>query len=308
MKSFLKAAAVTEELSLITWEPIDLPDYGEMENHNYEDQVRDLFQLTGKDKAISDGLESGIASNPDDVDQTVIWQPDDLANLPALDTEIKNVKNFSCTGEEILKEIVPPDKYQEKIDEAKRIADEIIAQAERNAAEIILQTQKNAELEMAEAYRQGWERAKAETQSILQGAGAITEEVYQWRDNILAASEKEVLTMVKDIAVAVFGSGVELDDAGLQANFNRVLENTKTLGEIKILVNSQDAAVLDPSWCEIQSTTYGNKIQIVPCEEITRGGCYIQGTYGTVDARVETGLSSVFEKLDEEVNTTENEQ
>lgn len=307
MKSFSKAAVVTDELNLMTWEPADLSDYSDMVNNHYENQIRDLFQITDKNETLTNESESGIASNLNDSGQMEIWQPVDLASLPVMDTGNRNIKNFSHNGEEYSGDIEIPDKNQERINEAKRIAGEIIAQAEQKAAEIILQAQKDAEQIKAEAYRQGWDRAEAETRSILQGANAITEEVYQWRDKILAASEDEVLNMIKDIAVAVFGNGVELDDAGLQTNFNRALENTKTLGEIKILVNSQDAAVLDPSWCEIQSATYGNKIQIVPCEEITRGGCFIQGTYGTVDARVETGLSTVFEKLDEEVTTTENE-
>jgi flagellar biosynthesis/type III secretory pathway protein FliH len=97
----------------------------------------------------------------------------------------------------------------------------------------------------------------------------------------------------------MFGDGVKLDEMALQMNLNRVLENAKSLGNVRIFLNPSDAIRLDPSWKDYQGMLTGNKVIIVPSEGIKPGGCFVQGETGSIDARVEAQMTNALGVFDQ---------
>ncbi len=111
---------------------------------------------------------------------------------------------------------------------------------------------------------------------------------------------EQVLTgILKEIAEIMFGEGVNLDANALQVNLNRIMESAQRLGDLNIFLNPQDANLLDPSWSDYQLLITGNKVRVVPSEKILPGGCFIKGSTGSVDARVETQLAAVQNTIEE---------
>ncbi|MEN4010550.1 MAG: FliH/SctL family protein [Chloroflexota bacterium] len=180
------------------------------------------------------------------------------------------------------------------LEEARSQAQELIRQAEEQAGTVRLKAADEMEAMRQAGYRDGMERAQAEMAAALQACADLVAEAHAWQANLASTSEEIVLEMIREMAKAVFGEGVALDEQALQMNLNRVVENASALGDLKIYLHPLDAARLDPAWKEYQSLVLGSKVQIIPAEGITRGGCYIQGQMGAVDARVETQMRNVL--------------
>lgn len=181
------------------------------------------------------------------------------------------------------------------LENARAQATEVMLQAQRTADELISDARKEIAAARDAAYREGIEAAHNEAVSWLQAAQAVVEEAKAWKEQLVDQSAPLIIEMVVEIARKLFGDGVALSDHALQLNLNRVLTNAKSLGDLIIYLNPQDAATLDSAWRDMRSMTTGSRVRILPAEEITRGGCYIQGQMGAIDARVETQMRTVLD-------------
>ncbi len=181
--------------------------------------------------------------------------------------------------------------------EAQQRAVEIIHQAEAQAAILLQHAQAQAEGITRQAYDQGVSEAHAETAELLRVANTLVAEVEAWRENQFAQNEIMLLRMVIEIAQTIFGDGLPLDPETLGQTFSRALAEAKILGNLRIYLHPDDAAVLNPHWLQRQTAMSGQQIELVPSDIIKRGGCYIEGQYGSVDARVETQFHLVEETL-----------
>lgn len=230
------------------------------------------------------------------------WAPGELARMSAVKLEQERPEK--------------PDREEEARASAQTLLAEaentaanlLLAQAQAQQTEILREAQRVADQMVAEArqeiedarqaaYQKGQEAALAEAASYLQAAHQVVEEVHAWQAALVQQSAPALLGVAREIAEKLFGEGVALDNQALQQNLNRLLTNAKILGDIIIYLNPQDAMTLDSAWREIRSKIAGNRIQIVPSETITRGGCFIEGQLGSVDARVETQLQAVLDTL-----------
>ena len=66
---------------------------------------------------------------------------------------------------------------------------------------------------------------------------------------------------------------------------------------MKIFTNPEDAALLSTAWRDLQVSLLGCEVKIISNQEILRGGCYIEGQLGAVDARVQTRLAAIDDAL-----------
>ena len=189
------------------------------------------------------------------------------------------------------------------LEEGKREAQRIIEQATSQANEIIRKAGEQAIQIAYQAYKDGFaegkEKAEEEAERLLNMARLVLEEAYLWRQEVLSKSERSVIDLVKDIAVKMFGEGIALDPAVLKKAFEKALSEAKTLGYLRLHLHPDDAAALEPIWLKNQMMVVGQQIDLVPDEEIRRGGCFIEGQFGTVDARVETQLKVILDRLSE---------
>lgn len=186
---------------------------------------------------------------------------------------------------------------------ARAEADEIILEAQRAADSSVSQALEEIEQLKQDAIQQGLQQGlnelRQELGTLLGASRLMVDEVQEWKKSLLAQGEQVIVTMVKDIAQTMFSEGVQLDGQALQMNLNRVMESAQGLGDLNIFLNPRDARLLDPSWSEYQLLISGDRIKVIPSENITQGGCFVKGSMGTVDARVETQLAAVLKTFDE---------
>jgi flagellar assembly protein FliH len=174
--------------------------------------------------------------------------------------------------------------------EARRIraeADQVLADA-RVEAEAVRET----------ARAEGRQLAEEEMRGNLAAVQAVLTETEAWRGRMIADSETIVLTLVRDIARAVFGDGKALEDDVLRGAFERAMVEARAIGNLRIHVHPDDAMALGSDWWQQQQSALGGqRMELVASESVLRGGCFIEGEYGSVDARVESQLKTALQAL-----------
>jgi flagellar assembly protein FliH len=178
----------------------------------------------------------------------------------------------------------------EILQNAQERAARIVADADESGRAVQEQAQKTAAETTRNAHEEGLAAANAQTSDLLHTAEAIVEEVQSWRETQFAQGEMMMLRLVIEIAQSIFGEGLPLDPDALGQAFSRAFSEAKTLGDLRIYVHPEDAAALGPHWSQMQSSLSGQRIELVSSDIIKRGGCFVEGQYGSVDARVETQL------------------
>lgn len=313
MKSSSKSLRCDASMALPAWQPVDLVTVTPAAPQDVQrEQFLALFGRQNGSEAKQREKEMQSPLFPVEIGKKfATWVPDEFNWAPPfmasnewmfIDEPTVTSKPFEDTHR------ISLDKAEKEAIEILRKArtqtEEMILEAERSADETLLQAQAEVEALKKEAYEQGWTEARREAETVLSAAQSVLQEVRAWQNALLAQSEKTMIEMVKEISNVMFGEGAALDSQTLRTNFDRILDNARTLGDLKIFLNPGDASVLDPSWREAQELITGNKVQIIPSENIKRGGCFVQGHMGTVDARVEVQLQTLLAAFEEpeEVN------
>lgn len=174
---------------------------------------------------------------------------------------------------------------------------QILEQARAEAAELLRVAQSQSAAVTAQARQAGLEAAEAETSQMLITAQGVLHEMNAWKRNLLESHEQFVLALVAEVNRALFGAGLNFDANTLHAAFERALAEARPLGDLRIHLHPDDAALLGSHWPEQQAAHLGQKLELVPDAHIRRGGCLVQGEHGSVDARLETQLQTAMEAL-----------
>lgn len=191
---------------------------------------------------------------------------------------------------------------------AADLATQLITDARRQADDIIRQAEQQAKSIQEQAYQDGWNTSMGELQGHFATAKSLVQETIAWRDELMSQSEPIILELVRNVAQKLFGEGFVLDSETLQSTFTRVLENARSLGNLRVYVNPDDATLLGPYWREYQESISSHQIEVIPSSSISRGGCYVNGQWGSADGRIETQLKALMETLTpQDENGTEKE-
>lgn len=220
------------------------------------------------------------------------WQPGGFAQEPRTDTDNKP------GWQSAIKYPVPTFP--------REAAEQMIIDAKMEAEKIVRNAMQSAKDIEEHAYQDGWNNAMGEIRDRIVAASSLVQEISAWRENLMSQSEIMILDLVRTIAQKLFGTGYELDRDSLQGTFNKVLENARSLGNLRIYVNPEDASNLGPYWREFQESITTHTIEIIPSNSIARGGCYVNGQWGSADGRIETQLKSIMDTFDSESAVVDN--
>jgi flagellar assembly protein FliH len=177
--------------------------------------------------------------------------------------------------------------------------EQMIAAARSQADDIVQQARSSSAQVTRQAHRDGVAAANAEVTSLLAMARKIVDEVRAWQEMVLTQNEALIFELILDIAHKLFDDGLELPEEVLQRAFERALSEARSLGDLRIRARPEDIAALGGLWPTRQTAESGQKIEMIPAKDMERGGCYIEGQYGSVDGRVRTQMRLVTETLGE---------
>jgi flagellar assembly protein FliH len=214
-------------------------------------------------------------------------------------------KDSEARLSETQREMIFEEARRAALDAVQQDAAEVRARARQEAEEIMRQALSSAEDARERARLEGMADAHRQTEDLVKMAGQLVKELTDWQARMFAQSESQVLGLVSDMAEKLFGCGFRLEESLLKNVYERALSEAKALGSLRLRANPSDITRLDELWPVQQMALRGQKIELVPDQDVLPGGCFIEGEYGSVDARVSTELRLMQDCLDETADSPE---
>ena len=199
--------------------------------------------------------------------------------------------------EESLVSSAAPDEFS--ISNVKGISKEIIENAKKEA-ELIKQKAETESAEIrSQAYREGYEEGFARVNTEIETLRTIQKNLQSLNEEIIKSSETKIVELIKLITVKMFANGLALDATMLRDVVARAINEASRLGNVKVYLNPEDLDKLKKLWRESELDYNGQKIQLASNADILPGGCFVEGDFGSVDARVDTQMKSVLNTMEE---------
>ncbi|MCR9143305.1 MAG: flagellar assembly protein FliH [Leptospirales bacterium] len=192
-------------------------------------------------------------------------------------------------------------------DEAARLnSDQIIERAKLEVERMV----KEAEMRVAEieheAYQKGYDagrevgfkKGQAEVRRLIDRLGTIVGQAIDVREEIIAASEKQMVDMILMIARKVIKDEVVERKEVVLNNIRESLKRIKDRDRVDIRVNFADLELTTAHKDElIKMMESLRKVNIYEDSRIDRGGCIIETDVGSIDARISTQLKEIEEAI-----------
>lgn len=193
----------------------------------------------------------------------------------------KNQQNVSVVRGVLLK-----NQVLRAADEARRI----LRTARENADEMAAQARHEADQVRAEAYRAGRDAAESE---IVENVLAIREQRAQSWQTI----ERDVLKLSCKIAAKIIGRELAQDETARAEIVLTALRQARQQDLLVVRVNAKDLPRLEQLREQVGGFNRAQNVDFVADQAVAEGGCIIESTSGTIDARLETQLRIIENSL-----------
>jgi flagellar assembly protein FliH len=192
--------------------------------------------------------------------------------------------------------------------QAKTQSAEIIAEANEKAVEILAEAKKMAESLRQQAFMEGMNTAKSEAAQSMHQVERVFQETQLWQEQVMLHNQGRIMEMVVEIGRKLFGDGFVLPAEQLDHVVSRAINEASRLGNLRIYLHPEDAKILVSLWQESEIIVNGQQILIVSSQNISRGGCFVDGQFGIVDGRAEEQIEQIAESLKPVVSNLEVEE
>lgn len=167
--------------------------------------------------------------------------------------------------------------------DAEENARSIVQAARKRADELIAAAEESSENIRARAYREGREEAESE---LIENILATREE----RAQVLTTVERDVLKLAVKLAEKVIGRELKQDENGRGEIVHNALRSARQQEMLTVRVSADDLPLLERLREKIDRFGRAQYIDFVADQAVKEGGCIIESTSGTIDARLETQL------------------
>jgi flagellar assembly protein FliH len=205
-------------------------------------------------------------------------------------------------------QLIQDSKEKVKIDEdaAKAKADQILDRAKLEVERMI----KEAEMKVAEieheAYQRGYDagrevgfkKGQGEVRRLIDRLGTIVGKAIDIREDIIQASEKQMVEMILIIARKVIKDEIVERKEIVLNNIREALKRIKDRDRVDIRVNFSDLEITTAHKDELIKLMESlRKVNIYEDSRVDRGGVIIETDVGAIDARISTQLKEIEEAI-----------
>ncbi len=186
---------------------------------------------------------------------------------------------------------------QKIIEEAKQKAEQTIREAEQKALEIKESVREEA---YKEGFEEGFKKGEEEVKRLIERLHVIINSAIDKRKEIIENAEAQLIDLVLLIARKVVKTISEEQKNVVIENIKEALKKVKGEAEITIRVNINDLELTSKQ--KEQFIKMVEDLKNVRVEEDSRvdpGGCIIETSFGDIDARIQTQLNIIEEKIRE---------
>lgn len=195
---------------------------------------------------------------------------------------------------------------KELLGSARRQVEENLQQAREDAENIVLEARDEVdalkEQAREEGYRQGFDKAIQEAtvqaEDIRAQARQVMEVARAEHNNIINEAEEEIIALVISVAEKVIGSQLVSRPELVGGIVRAAIQKATDREELVIRVNPEDLEYVTSLNEDLRKETQGMRtLRIIPDSIISRGGCVLETSNGSVDATLERQLSEIREAL-----------
>lgn len=186
-------------------------------------------------------------------------------------------------------------KAEQILDRAKLEVERMIKEAEMKVAEI----EHEAYQKGYDAGREvGFKKGQGEVRRLIDRLGTIVGKAIDIREDIIQASEKQMVEMILIIARKVIKDEIIERKEIVLNNIREALKRIKDRDRVDIRVNFADLELTTAHKDElIKMMESLRKVNIFEDSRIDRGGVIIETDVGAIDARISTQLKEIEEAI-----------
>lgn len=188
-------------------------------------------------------------------------------------------------------------EWGKKLEEVRVQAEDIINSTRKKVTDLVREAESRVDQIHGLARTEGMEEGKKEALEVMNKIGTIVNETQVWRKQVLEESENVIIEIIQSIAKKLFGNGFVLEPTTVEQMVARAISEASRLGNLRVYLNPEDEISLISLWQDSELTVNGQKIQLVPSQNILRGGCFIEGEFGSVDGRADIQLNLINDEL-----------
>lgn len=191
-------------------------------------------------------------------------------------------------------------------EDARREADAILEEAKAKAAAIENEAQqKAAQLEneaksrgFEEGREEGFKRGEEEVRRLIERLHVILNAAIDKRQEIIDHTESQLIDLVLLIARKVVKLLSETEKGIVVENVKQALSKVKGETEIVIKVNTRDLDIATRHKKEFIAAVESLKnVRIEEDSRVDPGGCIIETSFGSIDARIQRQLGIIEERI-----------
>jgi len=175
-------------------------------------------------------------------------------------------------------------------------ANSIIEEAKRRTSLIESEAYEKG---FAQGEKDGFEMGSKKLEKILDQILDTLQDMLAYRQDFIKKYEKEMLHLIRAIAEKVVRVAVRMDNQIVRETIFEAFSLAADCSEVTVRVNPEQVAYVKEIRPEFFDRISGLKsITIESDPSITCGGCFMETTFGNVDARLETQLKKITKVLE----------
>ncbi len=183
------------------------------------------------------------------------------------------------------------------IEEAKQKAEAIVREAEAKASEM---KEKAREEAYNEGFEEGFKKGEEEVKRLIDRLHVIINAAIDKRKEIIENAEAQLVDLVLLIARKVVKIISEEEKNVVIENIKEALKKVKGDAEVTIRVNINDLDITSKQKKMFIEMVEGLKnVRVEEDSRVDPGGCIIETSFGDIDARIQTQLNILEEKIRE---------
>jgi flagellar assembly protein FliH len=201
-------------------------------------------------------------------------------------------------------EALPLDPLADVVEELAVEPVDPLAEARELAAQELARARAEAERLRAEAQAQGYAegaaRAEAELQEKREAFEELVSAIEARQETLFTGLEQETIELALEIAKKVVGHEVEAHPELVVAQVRRCLRRLRDRERVRVRVNPADVETLRAAKESLLAAYDGiGRMDIMDDYRVGPGGCLVESSDGTLDARLDRQLSEVERVLRE---------
>ena len=179
----------------------------------------------------------------------------------------------------------------------KKEADDILQKAREKAVYL---EQEAYEKGFAQGEKDGLELGGKKAIKLIENIESILIELKQLKEKIPKEYEKEILDLIFVITKKIIYREVSSNETALKDTILNALHFAAEKSKVILNVNPEDFNYVEKLRTQLFAEVKDLKsISISSDPSITRGGCFLETSYGDIDSTVETQLKKIYQSVED---------